>query len=36
MNILMYAENYIFKKASAPADEGEIQEANREGLYDLY
>lgn len=36
MNILMYAENYIFKRASAPADEGLIVESNRERLYELY
>jgi len=35
MNILIYAENYIFKKASLPADEG-IIESNREELYSLY
>lgn len=35
MNILMYAENYIFKKASLPAGEG-IIENNREELYKLY
>ena len=32
MNILMYAENNIFKVASLPADEG-IVESNREQLY---
>lgn len=35
MNILMYAENYIFKVASSPAGEG-ILEGNREQLYQLY
>ena len=35
MNILMYAENYIFKQASLPAGEG-IIESNREELYKLY
>lgn len=29
MNILMYAENYIFKVASAPHDEG-VTDSNRE------
>lgn len=32
MNILMYAENFIFKVASMPAGEG-IIESNREMLY---
>jgi len=35
MNILMYAENYIFKAASMPAGEGIIED-NREKLYELY
>lgn len=35
MNILMYAENYIFKVASAPAGEG-IIESNRDSIYSLY
>lgn len=35
MNILMYAENYIFKVASAPHQEG-IEESNRERMYELY
>lgn len=35
MNILMYAENYIFKVASSPSGEG-ILEGNREQLYQLY
>ena len=35
MNILIYAENYIFKVASLPAGEG-ILEDNREQLYSLY
>lgn len=35
MNILMYAENYVFKTASLPAGEGIIEE-NREQLYTLY
>ena len=35
MNILMYAENYIFKVASAPANEGVLEE-NREHIYALH
>ena len=35
MNILMYAENYIFPVASLPAGEGIIED-NREKMYELY
>ena len=35
MNILLYAENNIFKVASLPAGEG-INESNREEMYKLY
>ena len=35
MNILMYAENYIFKVASAPANEGVLEE-NRDHIYALH
>jgi hypothetical protein len=35
MNILMYAENYIFKVASAPHGEG-VTDSNREIMYQLY
>lgn len=40
MNILLYAENYIFPQASAPvvseANPDGIEESNRETLYNLY
>jgi hypothetical protein len=32
MNILLYAENYVFKVASLPDNEG-IKESNREQIY---
>ena len=40
-NILIFAENYIFPTASAPAKtaenaDGQITEANRELVYNLY
>lgn len=35
MNILMYAENYIFRVASAPHGEG-VTDSNREIMYQLY
>lgn len=35
MNILMYAENYIFKVASAIHGEG-VTDSNREQMYQLY
>lgn len=35
MNILMYADNYIFTVARKPHNEG-VQESNRELIYQLY
>ena len=36
MNILLYAENYIFKVASGTIEEGNLREENREKVYNLY
>ena len=33
MNILLYAENYIFKVASGTIEEGNLREENREKVY---
>ena len=35
-NILIYAENFLFPRASAPETDGKIKESNREQVYDLY
>jgi hypothetical protein len=36
MNILLYAENYIFVSASQEEAEGVMCESNRSKVYDLY